>query len=93
MVPQAANGCYLFWFLNQRCKISVLYSIGEFLVFRGLLSFQIAAWAYKTRNTYFESVHIFIIVSLPRIKAQVRATSSAFWAKVLGSDNFAFMML
>ena len=92
-MPQAVNGCYLFWFLNQRCKISVLYYIGEFLVFRGLLSFQIAARAYKTRNTYFESVHIFITLSFPRIKAQVRATSSAFWAKVLGGNDFAFMML
>ena len=62
----------------MRCKISVPYSIGEFLVFRRLLSFQIAARAYKTRKAYFESVHIFIIFSFPRIKAQVRATVQPF---------------
>ena len=82
-----------FWTTSMRCKISASFFTGGFLTFRSLFSFQIAVWACKTRKVYFETRYIFIIFPFPRIKAWVRAISSAFWAKVLGGKIFASMML
>ena len=77
----------------MRFKISAPYFIGEFLAFRSHLSFQIAEWACKTKKAYFESVYIFTIFPSPRVKARVRAISSASWAEVLVGKCFASMTL
>lgn len=59
--------------------------MGEFFVF---VSFQIAAWSCKIRKAYLESVCILKIFPSPKTKAQVKAISSAFWAKVLAGKVF-----
>ena len=65
--------CFGFWTVSMRCKLLAPYFIGEFLAFRSLLSFQVAAWACKTGRTYFESVCRFTTFPSPRVKARVRA--------------------
>lgn len=67
--------CFAFWTISMRCKTLAPYFIGEFLAFRSLLSFQVAAWACKTGKAYFKSVYRFTIFPSPRVKSQVRAVS------------------
>ena len=77
----------------MRCKISAPCFTGEFFAFKSPLSFQIAAWTCKARKAYFESVHVFIIFPSPKVKAQVRAISSALWTDMLGGKGFVSITL
>ena len=52
-----------------------------------------AARASRTRKAYFASVYVLATFPSPRIKAQVTASCSAFWAEVLGGKGFASLML
>ena len=57
----------------MRCKILAPHFTGEFVAFRSFLSFQVAAWACKTRKAYFESVYRFTVFPSPWVKAEVSA--------------------
>ena len=84
--------CFGFWTVCMRCKISAPYFIGEFLAFKSP-PFQKAAWACKTRKAYFESVYLFITFPSIRVRALVRAISSAFGAEGLSGKGFASVTL
>ena len=78
---------------SVKCRISASYFIEEFLALKSSLFPLIAVWACKTRKAYSVSVCVFTIFPSPKIQAQARAISSAFWAEVLGSTGFAAMTL
>ena len=52
-----------------------------------------AARASRTRKAYFASVYVLATFPSPRIKAQVTASCSAFWAEVLGGKDCAALIL
>ena len=75
----------------MRCTISAPHFTGKFLAFRSLLYFQIAVWHVKRRHIL--SLYMSIIFPSLRMKAHIRALSSAFWAEVLGGKDCAALIL
>lgn len=63
------------------------------LVLRSPRSFQIAVWDSRIWKAYLESVKIVREDPCAKVKAQVRAISSACWFVVLGGKGFASIVL
>ena len=80
------------WTASKSLRIWSPYLIGDPLVIKWPLSFQIAACVCSTRKAYLESVYMAILFPFPISKSWVRAMSSANWAEVPGGNGLASMV-